>query len=140
MSPDSKLLIFELNTDFYEKLVATIDDPRVVIIHDSAEKMGTYLQANNIEKADVIISSLPLANFSKTLRETIIRTCKSLLKPNSRFIQFQYSPQSMGYLNKEFRSVKLDFTLWNFLLLSSIFARNSRLIKGYRRFQQRSRS
>ncbi len=114
MSPGSKLLVFELNKDFYENLKGSLKDERVTFIHDSAENIGMYLKEMNIAKADIIVSSLPLANFSKTLRDTLVRTCKACLKANSKFIQFQYSPQSMGYLNKEFREVRLDFTLLNF--------------------------
>lgn len=114
MSEDSLLFVFELNDEFYKKLESNIDDPRVILIHDTAENMGAYLKAKGMEAADFVISSLPLANFSKKLRDNIVRTAKSFMKKNARFIQFQYTPQSMGYLNREFRNVRIDFTVLNF--------------------------
>jgi phospholipid N-methyltransferase len=40
MHPESTLLIFELNDTFYNQLANRIHDPRVHLIHDSAERLG----------------------------------------------------------------------------------------------------
>jgi phosphatidylethanolamine/phosphatidyl-N-methylethanolamine N-methyltransferase len=113
MSADSKLLVFELNDTFYERLKLKITDPRVILIHDSAENLGLHLEKYGISKADIIISSLPLANFSINLRKKIIRSAKKGLKKGGRFIQFQYSLQAKTFLNREFKTVRIHFELLN---------------------------
>ena len=43
MAPDASLLVFELNDEFYDSLNTRINDPRVTIIHDSAEHLEKYI-------------------------------------------------------------------------------------------------
>jgi phosphatidylethanolamine/phosphatidyl-N-methylethanolamine N-methyltransferase len=113
MNKDCKLLVFELNSEFYQKLKVNIQDHRLILIHDDAEKLEYYLEKYGLEKADIIVSSLPLTNFSPELRESIIQKSKSALKDDGKFIQFQYSLQSKSYFLEQFSEVKVDFTLWN---------------------------
>ena len=55
INPACKLLVFETNEAFCKKLKYTIQDDRAVIINDSAEKIGDYLEKHNFEKAAHII-------------------------------------------------------------------------------------
>ena len=91
MAPDAKLLVFELNTDFYNMLKAEIQDNRMVLIHDSAEKITEYLHQENLLNADYVISSLPLANFPKKLVDTILQHSEKCRKihPVPVFAAFQ---------------------------------------------------
>ena len=80
----------------------------------SAEKIEHYLKDLNLSKADVVISSLPLANFPKDLRESILSASHRSLKDVGQYVQFQYSLQSRKALKRIFHSVRLDFTAFNF--------------------------
>jgi phosphatidylethanolamine/phosphatidyl-N-methylethanolamine N-methyltransferase len=82
--------------------------------HDSADQIGNYLNELGFEKADLIISSLPLANFPPELRNKLLLTAKNSLSEKGKFVQFQYSLQSMKTLKRIFHSVKVDFTAFNF--------------------------
>lgn len=114
MRPDALFLIFELNENFIALLQKKINDPRVHLIHDSAEKMHEYLVKNGVEKADAIISSLPLANFPETLRTSLIQESHAVLNDNARFIQFQYSLNAKKSIKKVFQNVSISFTPANF--------------------------
>lgn len=114
MEPDCTLLIFELNDNFYHQLSDRIKDSRVQLIHDSAERLSDYLKRFNLEQADVIVSSLPLANFPKSLRENILNVSQDVLTENGKFVQFQYSLQSKKAISSKFGRVKIDFTPFNF--------------------------
>jgi phosphatidylethanolamine/phosphatidyl-N-methylethanolamine N-methyltransferase len=114
MLPDAHLLVFELNDAFYHELVKNIQDPRVQLIHDSAEKIQEYLKQSGLAEADVIISSLPLAMFSSELRRNILNASKDALKKDGKYIQFQYSLQSKKKLEKTFEEVSIRFTPLNF--------------------------
>ena len=61
IGPNTKFFVFETNDLFIKILKEKINDDRVVIIKDSAEKIGEYIKKNNIEKVNYIISALPLS-------------------------------------------------------------------------------
>ncbi len=112
MHPDAKLLVFELNDSFYHALEKRINDPRVQVIHDSAEHLEKYLDEG--EKMDVIISSLPLMVFNEKLRNAVISASHDALKPNGKYVQFQYSLQSKKLLQSVYNDVSVKFTMKNF--------------------------
>ncbi len=114
MSNDSVLLVFELNDSFFEDLHSRIKDERVRLIHDSAEKINDYLLEYQLDFADVVISSLPLAVFSNELRGTILASAEKSLKETGKYIQFQYSLQAKSSLKKLYKNVNISFTPLNF--------------------------
>ncbi len=114
MPKSCTLLVFELNEDFVNNLQKSIADDRVHIIHDSAAKIQDYLNEYALDKADAIISSLPLANFPKDLRLEILQASYNALKKGGNYIQFQYSLQSKKQINAVFDKVTIDFTPLNF--------------------------
>lgn len=114
MTPDAVLLVFELNQKFIRILKRNIKDKRAIFIYDSAEKIEEYLVKNNLEQADVIVSSLPLFNFPQELRETIITNSYKTLKNSGKYIQFQYSTQAKKLLESTFETVSITFTPLNF--------------------------
>jgi len=112
MADDARLLVFELNDNFHNALSARINDPRVQIIHDSAEFIHKYI--GETEKLDVVISSLPLMVFSEELRQNVINESFDCLKENGKYIQFQYSLQSKKLLESKYGQVNIQFTIKNF--------------------------
>lgn len=114
MNPEAILLVFELNEAFSKQLVKRFTDKRVHIIHDSADQMEKYLAKYELEKADAVISSLPLANFPGELRTSVLSASHNALKDNGTYIQFQYSLQSKKYIKRFFKDISLNFALFNF--------------------------
>ncbi len=115
MMEDATLIVFELNDNFYDALNARIKDPRVKVVHDSAEFVQKYM--NEIEenlKADVIVSSLPLMVFPEDLRKNVVDASYDALKNKGKYIQFQYSLQSKKLLESLYHSVSVKFTVKNF--------------------------
>lgn len=114
MNDRAHLLVFELNDVFFDVLHKRISDPRVHIIHDSAEHIERYLKEYNLDKADVVISSLPLAVFSEELRMSVLNASHQSLKTRGKYIQFQYSLQAKKLLKKLYSKVSIAFTPFNF--------------------------
>ena len=110
----TQLIVLELNSEFYQELKAKICHTNVHIKEASADKIGEIMLELGFEKADIIISSLPLANFSAKLRNSILEVVKESLNENGSFIQFQYSLNAYKNLKKLFPVVKLNFTALNF--------------------------
>jgi phospholipid N-methyltransferase len=100
MHPDAILLVFELNDHFMDQLRHRYTDPRV-------DKEG-------LKHADVVVSSLPLANFPKELRDSILSAADHALVENGHYVQFQYSLQSKKQIQKTFKKTQIRFTPLNF--------------------------
>lgn len=114
MRKDAKLYVFELNDEFYESLNARIKDPRVHVIHDSAEHIAKYLPEGQETNQDAVISSLPLMVFPDQLRKAVVAASYDVLKPKGKYVQFQYSLQSKKFLEGIFGNVSVGFTVKNF--------------------------
>jgi len=110
MNPDAILLVFELNDNFMNLLKSKIKDPRVHLIHDSAEKISEYLAEHGFTKADAIVSSLPLANFPQELKQRILTESHTAMHQDSIYVQFQYSLNAKKSIKNTFKSVRITFT------------------------------
>jgi phospholipid N-methyltransferase len=113
MNSNAKLLVFEINPVFYEDLLK-INDERLIIINDSAEKLDFYLKENQIKKIDYIVSSLPFAVIPDEVVDKILNISSQLLSNNGKYIQFQYSLNAQAKLKSIFKKVKTTFTFLNF--------------------------
>jgi phosphatidylethanolamine/phosphatidyl-N-methylethanolamine N-methyltransferase len=114
IDPSTHLIILELNPELCKDLKAKINLPNVHIKEASADKIREIIKEFGFEKADIIISSLPLANFSVELRNSILEIVHKSLNEKGNFIQFQYSLNAFKNLKKLFPVVKLNFTALNF--------------------------
>lgn len=94
MHPESRLIGFEIETDFLNDL-KKIDDPRFRLVNDSAELLDEYLQADHV---DVIISSLPLTILPKNIFSGIMEGAVRNMNEDSVFCQVLYSNQTKKFL------------------------------------------
>ena len=78
-----------------------------------AEKLDWLLQRSDLPQVDCIVSGLPFAAFSESLREKIMLAVNHSLKPGGIFVAFQYSLQMRKTLNKNFDEVKIGFVPLN---------------------------
>lgn len=109
MGKDTILLSFELHEGFVKDHLQ-FDDPRVHVINDSAEHIRKYLAEHGLSHADYILSSLPLTNFPKSLKESIIDEAIQSLAPGGIYMQYQYSTTALKLLKSKFQKVKMGFT------------------------------
>ncbi|MDO8367197.1 MAG: rRNA adenine N-6-methyltransferase family protein, partial [Saprospiraceae bacterium] len=59
LSHDARLVIFEINPVFVEKINRTFNDPRMTIVHDTAENMGNHFMQLGIQEVDYFVSGIP---------------------------------------------------------------------------------
>lgn len=114
MDENAKLLVFELNDNFYGSLAQRINDPRVQVIHDSAEHIRKYLNEEEQTEVDVVISSLPLTVFPEELRHAVLDESYFCLKQDGIYKQFQYSLHARKLLEARYDDVSISFTVKNF--------------------------
>lgn len=114
MHPSCKLIVFELHLPFYKELKKELLlNEQVILVNETAESLEKYLQELQLGKADVIISSLPLANFDNKLLNILLKMIQNNLKTNGKFIQFQYSLKTKKMFRSYFPIVDTKFTSMN---------------------------
>lgn len=113
MSQNARLIIFEINPVFVARIRANLQDPRMVIIHDSAENMGRYFQELGIKEVDYFVSGIPFVMLPEALVDSITQTCKNWLKLGGKFIQFHYSPMLLRLYRRVFGNIKVDIVALN---------------------------
>lgn len=109
MKNNTKLIAFEMDKKRFSKLTK-IQDQRLIIVNDYAQNIKKYL---NQTEVDFIISGLPLGAMSIGTVNKILQEAHSILKPEGKYIQFQYSLINFKELKQTFTKVDLDFTLIN---------------------------
>lgn len=112
MHPDSILISFELNTEFFNQL-QLIDDSRLRVVNVCASAIREVLDTMGIDQVDHIVSSLPLALIDDDVVEAILQSASVNLKTGGRFLQYQYSLKNYSDVKPIFSDVKLRFTLAN---------------------------
>ena len=113
IGPKTKLVVIEINTSFYDNLKQQLSDPRLTLINGSATDLSLYLKQLKLHKADIIISSLPLAVLPSFLRNRIVLSASDSLSKKGKYVQFQYTLQSQKMLEKVFSLVKIKSCLLN---------------------------
>jgi phospholipid N-methyltransferase len=113
LKPDATLFIFEINDAFVEKMRVKFTDPRVVLIHDSAEHMGRYFEKYGIARVDYVVSAIPFVMLPESVSQSIIGTCRRWLAEGGLFIQFHYSKVLVNYYQRMFSNATVDFVPLN---------------------------
>ncbi|MBK8554291.1 MAG: methyltransferase domain-containing protein [Lewinellaceae bacterium] len=113
LAPDARLLVFEINEIFIQKLQQRFKDPRLVLLHDSAENMASHFALESIEQVDYVVSGIPFAVLPDALADQIIGECRNWLRPGGLFIQFHYTPHLLGFYRQKFGNARLRFVPWN---------------------------
>lgn len=108
MKKDSQLLTFEVHKSFCE-LLKKIDDDRLEVIEDSAERIGHYLEKHQKKQADYIISAIPFVMMPEEISYKIIRECSKYLKPGGLYIQVHYSLLAKKMYKDIFGNVDVNF-------------------------------
>ncbi|MEJ2746132.1 MAG: methyltransferase domain-containing protein [bacterium] len=113
LSPEATLFAFEINEEFCKRLKRDCGHPRLVVVSDSAERVGERLSEHGYEGADYIFSGLPFTTLPTAVREGILRETRNALKPGGKFIAYQYSLYLLKSLRSVFDDVKVGFELRN---------------------------
>jgi len=90
MPPQSTLLVFEINQRFYNYLKAHFSDPRLVLIHASAEHVDLELRQRGFTEVEAVLSSLGLGLMSERERQAIFERLVPFLSDRTVVTQYQY--------------------------------------------------
>jgi phospholipid N-methyltransferase len=111
-APNTKLVIVERDPDFCRVLREKFPDQDIV--EGDACKLDEILAERGIEKADHVISGLPLPSFPAQLRDSIIAMSAKVLGPEGEFRQLTNMPWVYFKLYRNyFRDVSFKLVPWN---------------------------
>jgi phospholipid N-methyltransferase len=113
MNPNAQVIAIEYNPVFCASLRKTTD-PRLITIEGSALDITQILGEHHFPTTGMlVVSSLPLSNFTGTHRQQLLSTCKALITNGGTMVQYQYSRRNL----KDFRSILGHVTV-RFVLLN----------------------
>jgi phospholipid N-methyltransferase len=114
MSSDATLLVIETNLEFVKFLSSQLNDPRLILEHDSAQNVQCILERCGIAPADYVVSGVPLGSMPKTLQSAIAVASREALRPAGELLVYQFTSRTLPVLRQTFRSVRRGFELRNF--------------------------
>jgi len=112
MPAGAMLFAFEINPKFCE-LMREIDDPRLIVVEDSAEHLAKYINDHGFEQIDVVFSALPFVVLPDEVSQSIVQSCYDFLKPLGQFFQVHYSLLEKNLYKRIFGNVNVSFQLLN---------------------------
>jgi phospholipid N-methyltransferase len=115
MSPHARLVVFEMNEDFVRYLNRAYPDPRLHVVHGSAETVQRELDRLKLDGADYIISGIPFTTMPIELRDKIMRESREALNPGGAVLVYQFTRAVLPYLRSHFNQIDQDFEPRNIL-------------------------
>jgi phospholipid N-methyltransferase len=115
MRPDARLVVFEMNQDFVSYLGRAFPDPRMHVVHGSAENVQRELERLKLEGADYIISGIPFTTMPEEVREKIMSESREALNPGGSALVYQFTRTVLPYLKSHFHKIDQDFEPRNIL-------------------------
>lgn len=89
MGSTAQLLAIELDTEFHQRLHASIHDPRFNVELGSAERLAEFLSARWLPTPDAIISGIPFSTMPPELSDRVASSVARVLRPGGRFVAYQ---------------------------------------------------
>ena len=112
--PDTRLLLFERNSEFAELLAKKYANTQyVTVINDTAEQLGKYLSMYSFPKVDHILSGLPFASLPSEVSESILNETVAHLNEGGKFITFQYTLFRKSFFAKFFCEISITHEIRN---------------------------
>jgi phospholipid N-methyltransferase len=115
MSPNTRLVVFEMNEDFVRYLKRSFPDPRLHVVHGSAENVQRELDRLKLDGADYIISGIPFTTMPVELREKIMGQSREALRPGGAVLVYQFTRAVLPYLRTHFNQIHQDYEPRNIL-------------------------
>ena len=110
MSPDARLISFEIDPRLAAAVQARLDDPRLTVLAESAENLAMHLGGS---RPEVIVSALPFTSLPHGLGRTILQRAAAALAPGGTLLVLQYSPLIASDLRSLFGQVRRRISLLN---------------------------
>lgn len=98
MGEGSRLILIERNKNFNSILKRKLQDPRVNVVHESAENILQTLQSFQESEADYVISGIPFSFLDHDLKHRILFNTHRALRKGGKFLVYQTCFQTNNHL------------------------------------------
>jgi phospholipid N-methyltransferase len=116
--PEARILACEINPALADSARHNLRDAgingRVKVISDAAEHLLSERARRGMEKADYVVSGIPLGNLGRARTLALIDKISRSLKPGGLYVQFQYSLLDRKKIQARFSSLRTVPVLLNF--------------------------
>jgi len=114
MPTGGRLLAIELDPVFHAHLRDSLQDPRVLLEHGSAERLAEFLAARRLPAPDAIVSGIPFSTMPAEVADRIAESIAQVLRPGGRFVAYQvrahvarYASRYLGAPDKQWEPVNI---------------------------------
>jgi len=116
--PEAQIVACEINPALARKTRHNLDragiNGRVEVVSDSAEHLLSETRRRRMDKADYILSGIPLGNLPGERVQALIDAVSRALGRRGLYIQFQYSLIDRKRIRSRFRTLRTVPVLFNF--------------------------
>ena len=103
LPPGGELLVIDTNPRFIDYLNDRFDDPRFSAVLGSAEDVERIVGATRHEKADYVLSGLPISALPEELAMNIVKATHRILRNGGAFMTYQYRSHAGDLTQKVFK-------------------------------------
>jgi phospholipid N-methyltransferase len=116
--PEARILACEINPALARVNRRNLDmagiNGRVQVIPDAAEHLLSQRSRRGMDKADFVLSGIPLGNLTGERTQTLIEAVRGALGPSGMYVQFQYSLMDRKRIRRCFPNLRTVPVLLNF--------------------------
>ena len=115
--PEARILACEINPALARVNRQNLDmagiNDRVQVIPDAADHLLSEMGRRGMDKADFILSGIPLGNLTGKSTISLIDAIRGALAPGGMYVQFQYSLMDRKKIRTRFRNLRTVPVLLN---------------------------
>ncbi|MFW5633700.1 MAG: class I SAM-dependent methyltransferase [Erythrobacter sp.] len=110
---DGKLLVIDTNERFVDYLKRTVRDERFHARLGSAEDVERFVRQLGHDKADFVLSGLPVSTLPEDVADRIVAATQRVLRRGGAFLTYQFRPVARDLTEAHFDRVETDFVWRN---------------------------
>ncbi len=114
MPANGRLWAFEIEPTLADYLRATINDPRLIVVQESATELPRIAAKAGLKGFDGIVSALPFSLLGPNLTLQVLNVSREVLQLKGAFVALQYHPWYLPpFLRAIFGTYERHFYPWN---------------------------
>lgn len=106
-------IAIDTNPDFIRYLRKTVPDSRFVAVHGSAADVESIIAAHGFDKADYVLSGLPLSTLPDGIADQIASATYRALAPGGAFLVYQFTSFTAQLIQPYFDRIDRGMEAWN---------------------------
>jgi len=112
MPAHARLIAIERTPEFVGPLEA-IGDPRLTVVNGCASTIVAELERLGLDHADAVVSGIPFSTLPPELAATIAREVHRGLKPQGRFVAYQFTDRVADFARPVFGRPRVEHEIRN---------------------------